>query len=160
MPTLPELLAEDVQEIDAVLKDFLAKSEATVALITAEGGFLVAQQGDSTRFDCVTLGALSANAFNAAQAISTLLDDAGFSNIYQQGARFSLLASAIDGYNTLVVLFPSHLTVGAVKFFAAPALVAIARQFKVAAGRPSNKGIDLAVLNLTDSTELFRRKSA
>ena len=59
MATLPELLNEDVQEIETALKDFLTKSEATLALITAEGGFLVVQQGDVARFDLATLGALS-----------------------------------------------------------------------------------------------------
>src|SRR5216117_933181 len=102
MATLPELLYEDVQEIETALKDFLTKSEATFALITAEGGFLVVQQGDAARFDSVTLGALSANAFNAAQAIAGILDEPGFTHIYQQGERFSLLASSIDKYNTMV----------------------------------------------------------
>ena len=159
MSTLPELLDEDVQEIEKVLKDFLAKSEATLALITAEGGFLVVQQGEVSRIDCVTLGALSANAFNAAQAISGLLDDAGFTHIYQQGARYSLLVSAIDSYNTMVVLFPAQISVGAVKFYAAPTVVAIARQLKTAQRRPANRGIDLAALNLADSSQLFKRKS-
>jgi F0F1-type ATP synthase membrane subunit a len=34
MATLPELLDEDVQEIETALKDFLTRSEATLALIT------------------------------------------------------------------------------------------------------------------------------
>src|SRR5262245_30561866 len=108
MATFPELLDEDVQEIETALKDFLTKSEASLALITAEGGFLVVQQGDSEKFDTVTLGALCANAFNAAQAIAGILDESAFSHIYQQGERFSLLVSGIDGYNTMVVLFPAR----------------------------------------------------
>jgi len=160
MPTLPELLDEDVQEINAALKDFLTKSEASLALVTAEGGFVVMQQGDVERFDTVTLGALSGNAFNAAQAIASLIDEPSFTHICQQGEHYSVLAGAIDSYNTMVVLFPARVSVGAVKYFAAPAIRRIAQQLKKAHQRPSNRGIDLALLNLADASDLFKRKSA
>lgn len=159
MSSLPELLEEDVREIEATLRDFLARSEATLALITAEGGFLVMRQGEIERFDSVTLGALAANAYNASQAIAGLLGESNFTHIYQEGQGLSLLVSGIDPYNTLVVFFPSQVSVGSVKYFAAPALEAIARQFKKASERPSNRGIDLAMLNVADSSELFQRKA-
>jgi len=158
MATLPELLDEDVQEIETALKDFLTKSEATLALITAEGGFLVVQQGDIQKFDSVTLGALCANAFNAAQAIAGVLDESGFTHTYQQGEHFSLLVSGIDEHNTLVVLFPTGVSVGAVKYYIAPTISAIAALFRKAQQRPSNRGLDLAMMNLADSTDLFKRK--
>lgn len=160
MSTLPELLDEDVQEINAALQDFLTKSEASLALVTAEGGFLVVQQGNADQLDTVTLGALSANAFNAAQAIANLVEEPSFTHIYQQGERYSLLASPIDKYNTLVVLFPAHVSVGAVKYYVEPTVRTIARQLEHAQRRPSNRGIDLALLNLADSTQLFKRKTA
>ncbi|MCI0534151.1 MAG: roadblock/LC7 domain-containing protein [Verrucomicrobiales bacterium] len=158
MATLPELLDEDVQEIETALKDFLTKSEATLALITAEGGFLIVQQGDIARFDSVTLGALSANAFNAAQAIAGILDERSFTHIYQQGDHFSMLVSGIDEHNTLVVLFPARVSVGAVKYYVAPTINLIATQLRKAQQRPSNRGLDLAMMNLADSADLFKRK--
>jgi predicted regulator of Ras-like GTPase activity (Roadblock/LC7/MglB family) len=158
MATLPELLEEDVQEIETALKDFLTKSEAALALVTAEGGFLIVQQGDLGKFDSVTLGALSANAFNAAQAIAAVLQEPGFTHIYQQGERFSLLVSGIDEHNTLVILFPTHVTVGAVKYYVALTIKTIAAQFRKAQQRPCNRGLDLAMLNLPNSAELFKRK--
>jgi predicted regulator of Ras-like GTPase activity (Roadblock/LC7/MglB family) len=159
MSTLPELLEEDVEEIEAALKHFLTKSEATLALIAAEGGFLVIQQGDVDRFDSVTLGALAANAFNASQAIAGILDDSGFAHIYQQGEHHSLIVSSIDSHNMLVVLFPAKASVGAVKYYAAPAIASVAQQFKRAAQRPSNRGLDLAMMNMADSSQLFKRKT-
>lgn len=158
MATLPELLDEDVQEIETALKDFLTKSEATLALITAEGGFLVVQQGDVARFDSVTLGALAANAFNAAQAIAGVLAEPGFSHIYQQGEHFSLLVSGIDEHNTMVVLFPARVSVGAVKYYVAPTINIIAAQLRKAQQRPSNRGLDLAMMNLADSADLFKQR--
>ena len=160
MPTLPELLDEDVQEIEKALRDFLAKSEATLALVTAEGGFLVIKEGAADAFDCVTLGALSSNAFSASQAIAGLIEEPNLTQVYQQGERFSLLTSSVDHYNTLVVVFPAQVSVGAVKFYIGPAVAIIAAQLRKAQRRASNKGIDLALLNVSDSTELFRRKSA
>jgi predicted regulator of Ras-like GTPase activity (Roadblock/LC7/MglB family) len=156
MATFPELLDEDVQEIETALKDFLTKSEATLALITAEGGFLVVRQGEVNMFDSVTLGALCANAFNAAQAIASILDESGFTHIYQQGERFSLLVSGIDTHNTMVVLFPARVSVGAVKYYVAPTINIIASQLRKAQQRPSNRGLDLAMLNVVDSADIFK----
>lgn len=160
MATLPELLEEDVQEINSALSEFLDRSEATLALVTAEGGFLVVQQGDTAQFDTVTLGALSANAFNAAQAIAGLVEEPNFTHIYQQGEKYSLLASSIDGHNALVVLFPAKVNVGVVRYYVASTLESIAAQLEKARQRPSHRGLDLALLNLADSTQLFRRKTA
>lgn len=158
MATLPELLEEDVQQINSVLRDFLTKSEATVALVAAEGGFLVTQVGDLNRFDTTTLSALAANGFSAAQAIASLVQEKTFTHIYQQGESFSLLVSSIDGFNTMIVLFPGQVSVGAVKYFASSAIEKIGQQLQKAQERPSNNGIDLAMLNLPDSTVIFTRR--
>ncbi|MSU61939.1 MAG: hypothetical protein EXS31_06030 [Pedosphaera sp.] len=160
MSTLPELLEEDVQEIESALKYFLAKSEATLALVTAEGGFLIVKQGDSEKYDSTTLGALASNAFSAAQAIGSITGETTFTHIYQQGDKSSLLVSDIDGYNTMVVVFPSSVSVGIVKYYATPTVAAIAAQFSKAEQRPTNRGIDLAMLNLPDSSVLFQQKPA
>ena len=160
MSTLPELLEEDVQEIEIALKDFLAKTEATLALLTAEGGFLIVKQGAAEQYDSTTLGALASNAFSAAQAIGTITGESKFTHIYQQGDKSSLLVSDIDGHNTMVVLFPSTVSVGVVKYYATPTVAAIAAQLGKARQRPSNRGLDLAMLNLSDSSILFQRKTA
>ena len=159
MATLPELLPEDVQEIQAALRDLLAKTEATLALIMAEGGFLVVHEGDAARVDVTTLGALASNAFNATQAIARVIEEPDFTHIYQQGEAISMLVSQIDSYNAMVVLFPAQVSVGAVKYYAGPTVERIAHRFDVAQKRPSNHGLDLALLNLPDSEEIFRRKT-
>jgi hypothetical protein len=86
------------------------------------------------------------------------LGEPGFTHIYQQGERFSVLVSGVDDHNTLVVLFPARVSVGAVKYYAAPTVNIIAAQFRKAQQRPSNRGLDLAMLNLADSSDLFKRK--
>lgn len=158
MPSLPQLLEEDVQEIDAALKDFLAKSEATAALVAAEGGFLIFQQGNTTEFDPTSLSALAANAFSATQAIASVLQESSFSTVYQQGLRYSILIGQINRVHTLIVIFPASTSVGAIKYFAAFAIQSIAAQLAKAKARAPDEGMDLAMLNLADPSELFRAK--
>ncbi len=158
MPSLPQLLEEDVREIDAALREFLQKSEATAALLAAEGGFLIFQQGDTSQFDPTSLGALAANAFSATQAIAGLLNESAFSTVYQQGVQYSILIGQVNRQHTLIVVFPSTTSVGAVKYFAAYAVQAIASQLKKAKERSPDQGFDLATLNVTDATQVFRMK--
>src|ERR1044071_420020 len=119
MPSLPQLLEEDVRQIDAALEDFLLKSEATAALVAAEGGFVIFQHGDTSQFDPTSLGALAANAFSATQAIAGLLNESSFATVYQQGVHYSILIGQINRHHTLIVVFPASTAVGAVKYFAA-----------------------------------------
>lgn len=159
MPSVPQLLDEDVREIERALRDFLAKSEATAALLAAEGGFLLFQQGDTSQFDSTLLGALGANAFSATQAIAKVLNEPSFASVYQQGAQFSLLIGQVNRQHLLIVVFPAKTGVGAVKYFAAFAVQAIAAQLNKAKERAPEKGFDLAMLNLADASGVFRARA-
>jgi predicted regulator of Ras-like GTPase activity (Roadblock/LC7/MglB family) len=156
MPSLPQLIQEDVQEINAALQDFLAKSEATAALVAAEGGFLIFEQGDLSQFDATTLSALAANAFSATQAIASLLNESSFSTVYQQGRQCSILVGQINRQHNLIVVFPASNPVGAVKYFAAFAIQIIASQLNKARERAPDQGFDLAMLNMADPSNVFR----
>jgi hypothetical protein len=57
------------------------------------------------------------------------------------------------------VIFKAQLSVGAIKYFAEPAVERIARQLQVAQERDPGMGLDLSVLNLADPSELFKRKN-
>src|SRR5689334_7674059 len=128
MPSVPQLLEEDIQAIDLALRDFLSQSEATAALLAAEGGFLLFQCGDTTQFDSTTLGALAANTFSATQEIARLLSETSFATVYQQGVQYSILIGQINLQHTLIVIFPASASVGAVKYYAAFAIQTIAAQ--------------------------------
>lgn len=160
MHNVPQLLEEDVQEIQAALHDFVQKSESTAALIAAEGGFLIFKQGDTSQFDPTTLSALSANAFSATQAIAKLLDESSFATVYQQGVRSSILIGQINRQHTLIVIFPSTTSVGAVKYFAAFAIHTIAAQLAKARERNPEDGFDMAMLNMADPSSIFRMRGA
>lgn len=157
MATLPVLIEEDVQRINAALNDFLSKSEAQVALVTAEGGFVVFHAGNTKDFDVPSLGTLAANACYATQAIASQIDEPNFTSLYQQGEKLSLLVSSVDKYHSLIVLFSAQLSVGAVKYYATLAIRAISEQLQKACARNPAQLIDPISLNLTNKTELFKK---
>jgi predicted regulator of Ras-like GTPase activity (Roadblock/LC7/MglB family) len=159
MPTLPQLLEEDVQELDGALRELLKQTDATTALIIDKGGFLISHQGDAAQFDLTTIAALASGAYMANQTIANLVNETNFNSVYQQGETFSMFALCVDEHCLLVVIFKAQLSVGAIKYFSLPAAEQIARQLKTAQERDPGAGLDLSVLNLADPSEMFKRKS-
>src|SRR6266566_900192 len=122
MATLPQLIEEDVQQLETILQDLLDKSEATTALIIDKGGFLIAHLGDDRRFDLTTISALASGAYLANQTIANLVHETNFNSVYQQGEKFSMFVMCVDENCLLAVIFKATVSVGAVKYFAAPAV--------------------------------------
>jgi len=158
MATLPQLIEEDVQRLDESLREFLAQTEATTALVIDKGGFLIAHAGDNQQFDLTTIGALASGAFMANQTIAGLVNENNFNCIYQQGEKFSMFAINVDEHCLLVVIFFSQVGVGVVKFYAAGTVKKIAAQLAVAQDRNPGGGLDLSAMNVADPQNLFRKK--
>jgi len=158
MATLPQLIEEDVDKLNDVLREFIASTDATAALVIDKGGFLITHQGESKDFDMTTIGALASGAFMANQTIAGLVNEPNFNNIYQQGENASLFVANVDEHCLLVVIFSSH--VGVVKYFATGAIKKIARQLKTARERTPDQGLDLSMINLADTSDVFRKKEA
>jgi predicted regulator of Ras-like GTPase activity (Roadblock/LC7/MglB family) len=158
MPTLPQLIEDDMQQLDATLREFIAAADAMAALIIDKGGFLIAHQGDAHDFDFTTIAALSSGAFMANQTIAGLVNETNFNSIYQQGEKFSLFVINVDEHCLLVVIFKSQAGVGVVKYYAAAAVTRIARQLAVAQERAPGAGFDLSIMNVADSESIFRKK--
>jgi len=159
MATLPQLLEEDIQGLDDVLREFLGHSDATTALIIDKGGFLITHQGDSRRFDLTTIAALASGAFLANQTIASLVHEENFNCVYQQGEKISMFVTNVDEECLLVVIFKAQSGVGVVKYYAVPARERIAAQLKAAHERDPGAGLDLSMLNLADTSSVFKRKS-
>jgi predicted regulator of Ras-like GTPase activity (Roadblock/LC7/MglB family) len=157
MLSLPQLVEEDVLRLDEELRDLVAQSEATTALLIDIGGFLISSSGDARQFDLTTIAALAAGAFMANQTIASLVRETHFDSLYQQGEQFSLFVLAIENQALLVVIFQAQLSVGLVKYYAQPAAQRISRQFQIAYARNPNARLYLSELNLADPRELFRR---
>jgi predicted regulator of Ras-like GTPase activity (Roadblock/LC7/MglB family) len=158
MATLPQLLEEDIRRLDKILRDFIAKTDATTALIIDKGGFLITHQGEAEEFDLTTIGALASGAFMANQTIAGLVNEPDFNSIYQQGGKVSMLATNVDENCLLIAIFKAQTGVGVVKYYATGAIRHIAKQFATAQKRNPDSGLDLSVLNLADPQEVFRKK--
>jgi len=157
---LPQLIEEDMREIDGALGDLLTKSEATSALVLDKGGFLITQCGDTRRFDTTTLGALAAAMYAATQGIASLVGEIDFTSVYHQGDNISLLVNNVDEHCLLLVIFRAQISVGAVKYYALGTIAQLAQQLRAAQARAPGEGYDLSVLNIADTADLFRKKQA
>ena len=158
MATLPQLIEEDVQQLDSVLQELLEKSDATTALIIDKGGFLISHHGDGRQFDLTTIAALASGAYLANQTIANLVHEPNFSSVYQQGEKFSVFVVSVDECCLLTVIFKAQLSVGLVKYFSVPAAQRIAQQLQKAQQRDPAGRLDLSALNLADPSAVFKRK--
>jgi predicted regulator of Ras-like GTPase activity (Roadblock/LC7/MglB family) len=159
MPTLPQLVEEDISVFDAQLQELLDKSDASTALLIDQGGFLLTSRGKTGDLDATTLAALASGAYLANQTIANLIQETNFSAVYQQGEKQSMLIVAPDSQCLLVIVFQAQVSAGLVKYYAGPAAQIIAAQMKKAAERAPGEGLDLSVLNLADASDVFKRKA-
>lgn len=159
MGAFPSLNQDDIDLMDATLRELLKKSEANVALLVEKAGYLIHQCGNPEDLDTTTFATLGSNAYNAVQFMASLVNENNFTSMYQQGENFSTLMVNVDENSLLVVVFQTHLTVGSMKFYATPAAKRIAEQIQLATGRSDGIGIDLSDLNVADSQGLFLKRS-
>lgn len=158
MSTLPQLVEEDIRQIEDSLGDLLSQTDATTALVIDKGGFLICSGGDSRQFDLTTIAALASGSFMANQTIATMVHETSFNSVYQQGERFSMFVICIDEHCLLVVIFRAGVSVGLVKYYATPTVKKIADQLVIAQERDPGMGLDLSELNLADTRDLFKRR--
>ena len=157
---LPQLIEEDLRVLDAALAALVTRSEASMAMLIDQAGFLITQAGESGMVDTTTLAALAAGSFAATQSMAALTHETNFNSVYQQGDGSSLLILSVDENSLVVVLFKTHISVGAVKYYARGTVAQVGEQLKKARERDPANTIDLATLNLEDSLSFFHRKSA
>jgi predicted regulator of Ras-like GTPase activity (Roadblock/LC7/MglB family) len=158
MGQFPSLIQDDIDCIEAVLRELLRKSEANIALLVEKAGYLIHQCGNPDQIDTTTFATLGSNAYNAVQFMASLVNESNFSSMYQQGESYSTLMLNIDENSLLVIVFPTHLTVGSMKYYAAPAVRSIADRIGEASQRAPGAGIDLSDLDPNDVQALFHRK--
>jgi predicted regulator of Ras-like GTPase activity (Roadblock/LC7/MglB family) len=160
MATLPQLIEEDIHALQRALGQLLTDSEAASALLIDKGGFLIAQAGDTGQFDFTTIAALASGAYLANQTIANLVHEENFDSVYQQGEKFSMLVVNVDEHCLLTLIFPATVSAGVVKYFAITTAQRAAAQIEIAHQRDPNGGVDLSILNLADTTSVFRKKEA
>jgi predicted regulator of Ras-like GTPase activity (Roadblock/LC7/MglB family) len=158
MSQFPQLIQEDLDHLNVVMRELLAKSEAHIALLVEKAGYLIHQCGNPESIDTTTFATLGSNAYNAVQFMAQLVNENNFTSMYQQGENFSTLMVNVDENSLLVIVFPTHLTVGSMKYYANPAARSIADRIVLATARAPGKGLDLSDLDPTDVQSLFQKK--
>ena len=153
MAALPQLIDEDIDTLDVVLERLISQTDADTAFVTDRAGFMIVERGEFPGLDQTTLAALAANTYAATAAMAGLIDEADFCSLYQEGDEHS-----VGEYGLLVVVFNAKISGGAVKYYATTAVRQLAEQLETAHNRAPNCSIDLAMLNVADSSELFRKK--
>ena len=158
MATLPQLIEEDIQRFGVILQALLDHTDATAALIIDKGGFLITHLGNGQEFDLTTIAALASGAYMANQTIANLVHETNFNSVYQQGEKYSIYATPAGEECLLVVIFEADHSVGVVKYFSEPAVEKIAAQLQIAQERDPGAGLDLSVLNIADTSGVFKKK--
>jgi len=64
----------------------------------------------------------------------------------------------VDEFCLLTVIFRADVSVGVVKYYAAPCAKNIAEQLQTAQQRDPGAGLDLSILNVADTADFFKRK--
>lgn len=159
MGQFPQLHQDDIDLIDATLSELLKKSEANIALLVEKAGYLIHQCGNPQEIDTTTFATLGSNAYNAVQFMASLVNESNFSSMYQQGESHSTLMVNVDENSLLVLVFPTHLTVGSMKYYAGPAVRSIASCIIEASKRSPETGLDLSDLDARDVQALFQRRT-
>jgi predicted regulator of Ras-like GTPase activity (Roadblock/LC7/MglB family) len=159
MSTLPQLIEEDIRQMDGSLGEFIRQADVIGALVIDKGGFLITHKGDMGDLDLTTIGALASGAFMASQTIAGLVKEKNFNSTFQQGENFSLYILEVDEECMLAIIFTSQTGLGIVKYYSSNVASDIARQLKIARARNPEGGFDLSVMNLANPKDLFRKKS-
>src|SRR5262245_53217455 len=158
MGQFPALNKADIDIVDGVLQEMLEKTEASVALLVEKAGYLIHQCGNPAAMDTTTFATLGSNAYNAVQFMASLVNESNFTSMYQQGENYSTLMVNVDENSLLVLVFPTHITVGSMKYYAAPAVKAIHERIVLASERDGATSLDLSDLDPTDVKALFHKK--
>lgn len=158
MATLPQLIEEDIQRFGDILQELLKHTEATTALVIDKGGFLITHQGNAEEFDLTTIAALASGAYMANQTIANLVHETNFNSVYQQGEKFSIYATRVGEECLLVVIFDASHSVGVIKYFSEPTAARLDEQLKLAHERDPGEGLDLSILNVADTSGVFKKK--
>jgi predicted regulator of Ras-like GTPase activity (Roadblock/LC7/MglB family) len=159
MATIPQLNEDDIRKLDATLRDFLAQTDARVALVIDKGGFLITHQGQASELDLTTIGALASGAFMASQTIAGLVDEPKFNHTALQGENASIFTVNVDEQCLLLVVFPSKTGLGVVKYYSTKTVSQLARQLAAARERDPEGGLDLSEMNVADPQDFFRKKA-
>jgi predicted regulator of Ras-like GTPase activity (Roadblock/LC7/MglB family) len=126
MDCIPILTIEDVANIDAVLQDYLQKSESELTVIIDKGGNVLSQCGDTAVMDVTIIAALAAGSFAATKELARRIGEVEFNALYHQGNGSHIFMNSVDDDTIMITVFGQETTVGLVRFYATSACQSLA----------------------------------
>lgn len=153
--------AGDLGDIARILGSLAQQTSAGSVLLLDTGGQLISAQGQGGPRDVVALGALLAGTFGSSRQVATLLGEADFRTIYQQGVHESISSSMVGDSWLLVIVFDRQTHVGLVQLLARRAVVeleAILSRVRGSPARERERVVNVAFRGSADAAidELFR----
>lgn len=118
MNPIPVLTIEDVATLDAVLEDFLKKTESELTVVIDRGGNVISQSGDMNAMDVTVIAALAAGSFAATQELARRIGELEFNALYHQGNGSHMFMNSVDDDTIMITVFGTCTTVGLVRFYA------------------------------------------
>jgi len=139
---------DDIDRINAVLKEFLALSDSKCNLLIDKDGHLVTKVGATEDFDIQTVSALVAGSYAATREMARLLGEEEFSVLFHQGRRDSIQLTLVGDRTILATVFDERTTIGMVRLYAKDASEKLGKLFtemaRRGAGRDPEMGDDFA----------------
>ena len=132
--------AEDMEQIDKLLGEFLRLSGAKCALLVDKDGHLVTKRGEVRTIDMDTISALVAGSFAATKEMARLLGEEEFSALFHQGERDNIQLSLVGERTLLTILFDERTTVGMVRLYASETAKKLATIYGDAMNRQDEQG--------------------
>jgi predicted regulator of Ras-like GTPase activity (Roadblock/LC7/MglB family) len=119
MNAIPVLTIQDVATLDAVLAEFLKKTESDLTVVIDRGGNVISQYGDMSAIDVTIIAALAAGSFAATQELARRIGEVEFNALYHQGNGSHIFMNSVDDDTIMITVFGPRTTVGLVRFYSA-----------------------------------------
>jgi len=119
----------EYEQIRAVCGQLHRDSNASAVLLIDKNGQLIADAGDVSNLDTVSLSSLTAGNVAATGGIAGLLREKEFTGQFHEGERTSIHISLVDNRVILVILFDERSSLGLVRLRVKKAGEELARIF-------------------------------
>lgn len=158
MDSIPILTIEDVANMDAVLQDYLQKSESDLAVIIDKGGNVISQCGDHEVMDVTIIAALAAGSFAATKELARRIGEVEFNALFHQGNGSHIFMNSVDDDTIMITVFGTkETTVGLVRFYSAGACQNLAALLRAMREQPHESDFRFDAADIAASAMLEGR---
>ena len=157
MDSIPILTIEDVANIDAVLQDYLQKSESDLAVIIDKGGNVISQFGDHEVMDVTIIAALAAGSFAATKELARRIGEVEFQQLYHQGSGSHIYMNSVDEDTIMITVFGTReTTVGLVRHYSTGACQNLSALLRALRDKPHESAFRFDAADI-DATAMVER---